>query len=68
VALDGLVGAPSITIYAGTEAHSSVYKALGVVGLGRMKSGKHITHLAADPTGTSSFTLSNQCVPATAAP
>jgi glutamate/tyrosine decarboxylase-like PLP-dependent enzyme len=32
---DGLVGAPPITVWVGGEAHSTVSKALGVVGLGR---------------------------------
>jgi glutamate/tyrosine decarboxylase-like PLP-dependent enzyme len=32
---DGLVGAPPITVWTGAEAHSTVSKALGIVGLGR---------------------------------
>ena len=51
VEADGLVGAPPIKIYAGAEAHSSVFKALGVVGLGRRGNGKHVIRLAANPQG-----------------
>lgn len=32
---DGLVGAPPITVWVGGETHSTVSKALGIVGLGR---------------------------------
>lgn len=32
---DGLVGAPPVTVVVGEEAHPSVLKALGVIGLGR---------------------------------
>jgi glutamate/tyrosine decarboxylase-like PLP-dependent enzyme len=32
---DGLVGAPPITVWAGGEAHTTVNKALGLIGLGR---------------------------------
>jgi glutamate/tyrosine decarboxylase-like PLP-dependent enzyme len=32
---DGLVGAPPVTVWVGGEAHSTVRKALGIVGLGR---------------------------------
>jgi glutamate/tyrosine decarboxylase-like PLP-dependent enzyme len=32
---DGLVGAPPITVWQGAEAHSTVSKGLGIVGLGR---------------------------------
>ncbi len=35
VEADGLVGAPPITVITGSEAHPSVTKALGVIGLGR---------------------------------
>ena len=34
-ATDGLVGAPPIAVVVGEEAHATVYKALGIVGLGR---------------------------------
>ena len=51
VAAEGLVGAPPIAVYVGAEAHSSVSKALGVVGLGRSGRGKHVTTLATDPAG-----------------
>jgi glutamate/tyrosine decarboxylase-like PLP-dependent enzyme len=34
---DGLFGAPPITVIAGAEAHSTLFKALGVVGLGRAR-------------------------------
>ena len=51
VAAEGLVGAPPVAVYVGAEAHSSVRKALGVVGLGRSGRGKHVTTLATDPAG-----------------
>jgi glutamate/tyrosine decarboxylase-like PLP-dependent enzyme len=35
VEADGLFGAPPITVIAGAEAHPTLFKALGVVGLGR---------------------------------
>jgi glutamate/tyrosine decarboxylase-like PLP-dependent enzyme len=35
VEADGLFGAPPITVVAGGEAHPSVFKALGITGLGR---------------------------------
>ena len=35
VEADGLFGAPPITVVTGEEAHPTLYKALGVVGLGR---------------------------------
>jgi glutamate/tyrosine decarboxylase-like PLP-dependent enzyme len=34
---DGLFGAPPITVIAGAEAHPTLFKALGVVGLGRVR-------------------------------
>jgi glutamate/tyrosine decarboxylase-like PLP-dependent enzyme len=34
---DGLFGAPPITVIVGDEAHSTLFKALGVVGLGRRR-------------------------------
>jgi glutamate/tyrosine decarboxylase-like PLP-dependent enzyme len=37
VEADGLFGAPPITVIVGEEAHSSVIKALGLVGLGRRR-------------------------------
>ena len=37
VEADGLFGAPPITVIVGAEAHASLYKALGVVGLGRTR-------------------------------
>ena len=51
VEAEGLVGAPPVAVYVGAEAHSSVRKALGVVGLGRSGRGKHVTTLATDPAG-----------------
>lgn len=48
---DGLIGAPPIAVYAGEEAHSSVFKALGIVGLGRGGHGKHVTRLACNALG-----------------
>ena len=55
----GLVGAPNISIFVGAEAHSSVHKALGVVGLGRGGGGgagckvtnNFLTRLPADAVG-----------------
>ncbi|MEP6619709.1 MAG: aminotransferase class V-fold PLP-dependent enzyme [bacterium] len=35
VEADGLFGAPPVTVITGAEAHPTLYKALGVVGLGR---------------------------------
>ena len=37
VEADGLFGAPSITVIASAEAHPTLFKALGVVGLGRSR-------------------------------
>jgi glutamate/tyrosine decarboxylase-like PLP-dependent enzyme len=37
VEADGLFGAPPITVIAGAEAHATLFKALGVVGLGRSR-------------------------------
>ena len=34
---DGLFGAPPITVVVGEEAHASVFKALGMLGLGRKR-------------------------------
>ena len=34
---DGLFGAPPITVIAGAEAHATLFKALGIVGLGRSR-------------------------------
>jgi glutamate/tyrosine decarboxylase-like PLP-dependent enzyme len=34
---DGLFGAPSITVVVGAEAHATLFKALGMVGLGRSR-------------------------------
>eukprot|EP00931_Biecheleriopsis_adriatica_P087373 TRINITY_DN6185_c0_g1_i1.p1 TRINITY_DN6185_c0_g1~~TRINITY_DN6185_c0_g1_i1.p1 ORF type:complete len:485 (+),score=55.50 TRINITY_DN6185_c0_g1_i1:119-1573(+) len=50
VAKDGLIGAPVISIYLGAEAHSSVLKAFGVVGLGR-GGGRHVTQLPVNCQG-----------------
>jgi glutamate/tyrosine decarboxylase-like PLP-dependent enzyme len=44
---DGLFGAPSITVIAGREGHSTLFKALGVVGLGRSR----VTTVAVDSAG-----------------
>lgn len=52
VDVNGLSGAPVISIYVGAEAHSSIFKALGVVGLGRASSGRnHTTVLPVDAQG-----------------
>ncbi len=37
VEADGLFGAPPITVIAGAEAHATLFKALGVIGLGRSR-------------------------------
>jgi glutamate/tyrosine decarboxylase-like PLP-dependent enzyme len=37
VEADGLFGAPPITVIAGAEAHATLFKALGIVGLGRSR-------------------------------
>ncbi len=34
---DGLFGAPPLTVIVGDEAHSSLFKALGIIGLGRAR-------------------------------
>ena len=36
VEADGLFGAPPITVITGAEAHATLFKALGVVGLGQV--------------------------------
>jgi glutamate/tyrosine decarboxylase-like PLP-dependent enzyme len=43
----GLVGAPPVTVVAGTEVHAAIAKALGLVGLGRNR----VTLLPADGLG-----------------
>lgn len=47
VETDGLFGAPEITIIAGAEAHSTLYKSLGLLGLGRGR----VTHVPVDGEG-----------------
>lgn len=37
VEADGLIGAPPVTVIVGEEAHSTLFKALGLVGLGRKR-------------------------------
>lgn len=44
---DGLAGSPPITVVVGAEAHSTVFKALGLVGLGR----RNVLTLPADAQG-----------------
>ncbi|MEO8333876.1 MAG: aminotransferase class V-fold PLP-dependent enzyme [bacterium] len=44
---DGLFGAPPITVLTGAEAHPTLYKALGVVGLGRNR----VVHVPVDAQG-----------------
>ena len=44
---DGLFGAPPITVIAGAEAHSTLFKALGIVGLGRAR----VVEVPADDQG-----------------
>ena len=44
---DGLIGAPEVRVVVGAEAHSTVFKALGLIGLGR----NQVTRLAVDEQG-----------------
>ena len=44
---DGLFGAPPVTVVVGAEAHSSVFKALGLLGFGR----RRVVAVAADGQG-----------------
>jgi glutamate/tyrosine decarboxylase-like PLP-dependent enzyme len=44
---DGLIGAPPVTIVVGEEAHPSLFKALGLIGLGR----RRVTRVAVDDQG-----------------
>ncbi|MDG2114460.1 MAG: pyridoxal-dependent decarboxylase [Actinomycetota bacterium] len=43
----GLIGAPEVQVIVGAEAHSTVYKALGIIGLGRDR----VRRLPVDPEG-----------------
>jgi glutamate/tyrosine decarboxylase-like PLP-dependent enzyme len=47
VEADGLFGAPPITVIVGEEAHSSLFKALGLLGLGR----RRVVRVPADGQG-----------------
>ncbi|MEI2659901.1 MAG: aminotransferase class V-fold PLP-dependent enzyme, partial [Bifidobacterium adolescentis] len=47
VEADGLIGAPPVTVVVGDEAHSTLFKALGLVGLGR----KRVVRVPADAQG-----------------
>jgi glutamate/tyrosine decarboxylase-like PLP-dependent enzyme len=47
VEADGLFGAPPITVVVGEEAHPTLFKALGVIGLGRSR----VTRLPVDAQG-----------------
>jgi glutamate/tyrosine decarboxylase-like PLP-dependent enzyme len=44
---DGLLGAPPVTVVVGEEAHPSLFKALGLIGLGRGR----VTRIAVDDQG-----------------
>ena len=44
---DGLLGAPAVQVLVGAEAHTTLHKALGLVGLGR----ERVTRLATDEEG-----------------
>jgi glutamate/tyrosine decarboxylase-like PLP-dependent enzyme len=44
---DGLIGAPPVQVFVSADAHSSVFKALSIVGLGR----NQVTRLATNPEG-----------------
>lgn len=44
---DGLIGAPHVDVVVGAEAHSTVFKALGVIGLGRDR----VRRLPVNPQG-----------------
>jgi glutamate/tyrosine decarboxylase-like PLP-dependent enzyme len=52
VEADGLVGSPPISVFLGEQCHSSVLKALGIVGLGRSGRGRHVTALPAAADGS----------------
>jgi glutamate/tyrosine decarboxylase-like PLP-dependent enzyme len=47
----GLCGAPAVRVYVGGGAHSSVFKALSIVGLGASPDAPHVTVLPALPSG-----------------
>ena len=47
VEAEGLIGAPPLTVVVGEEAHSTLFKALGLVGLGR----KRVVRVPADRQG-----------------
>lgn len=47
VEAEGLIGAPPVTVVVGEEAHSTLFKALGLVGLGR----KRVVRVPADRQG-----------------
>ena len=47
VEADGLIGAPPVTVVVGEEAHSTLFKALGLVGLGR----KRVVRVPVDTRG-----------------
>ena len=47
VEADGLIGAPPVTVVVGDEAHPTLFKALGLVGLGR----KRVVRVPADAQG-----------------
>jgi glutamate/tyrosine decarboxylase-like PLP-dependent enzyme len=57
---DGLSGAPPITVIVGAEAHATLFKALGIVGLGR----RRVVTVAADAQGR----LRADAMPAIAGP
>ena len=47
VEADGLIGAPPLTVIVGEEAHSTLFKSLGLLGLGR----KRVVRVPVDPQG-----------------
>jgi glutamate/tyrosine decarboxylase-like PLP-dependent enzyme len=47
VEADGLIGAPPLTVIVGEEAHSTLFKSLGLLGLGR----KRVVRVPADSQG-----------------
>lgn len=47
VEADGLIGAPSLTVIIGEEAHSTLFKSLGLLGLGR----KRVVRVPVDSQG-----------------
>ena len=60
VAMDGLRGAPPVTVMAGEEAHPTLLKALALLGFGR----RHVVRLPVDSQGR----VRAECVPCPSGP